>query len=180
MKKVVLFLVIMFYITGCSVKKIEEQTDNEKFAIEYNIKEKNPFHYSTIDEVIHLLTDESGILFLGNSDGEWSRLCVKILNEAFLKTKIENVSYLNFKIAKEDEPKKYKKLVKQITSQLPKEEKLQTPALFFIRNGKIESYSLDYEEITKENEEGYTEKEHTKLRKKYIKLIEEYRNRNAE
>ncbi len=179
MKKVVLFLVIIFYITGCSVKKIEEQKDNEKFAIEYNIEEENPFHYSTIEEVISLLTDGSGIIFLGNSDGEWSRLCVKILNEAFIKTKVENVSYLNFKTSKDNEPKKHKKLVKQIMSQLSKEEKLQTPALFFVRNGKIESYSLDYEEITKENKEGYTEKEHKKLRTKYIRLIEEYQKKNA-
>lgn len=177
MRKVILCLVIAVCITGCSVKKIEEQKDAEKFAIEYNISQKNPFHYISIDQVLSLLSSGNGILFLGNSDGEWSRLCVKILNEAFTKTKVEEVSYFNLKIAKEGDPKKYQKLTQLIKSQLAEEEKLQTPAVFFIKNGEIINYSLDYEEITQGNKEGYTEKQQKKLRRKYIQLIEEYRQK---
>lgn len=176
MKKVVFFLVIILCTIGCSVKKIEEQTDAEKFAVEYNIKEKNPFHYVTIEEAITLFEKGSGIIFLGNSDGEWSRLCVKILNQAFLEQKIEKVNYLNLKMA-EEHKEKYKKLTKQITSQLKKGEKLKTPALFFVKNGKIENYSLDYEVITTGNKEGYSEKEKKALRKKYINLIEKYQEK---
>lgn len=179
MKKVVLFLMVALSITGCSVKKIEEQKDSEKFAIEYNISEKNPFHYTSIDEVLSLFTEGTGIVFLGNPDGEWSRLCVKILNQALSKTKIDSVAYLNLKIAKEKNPKKYKKLINIISPQLEKKEKLQTPALFFIKDGKIMNYTLDYEEITKKNEEGYTEEEQKKLKQKYVKLIEEYQQKDA-
>lgn len=179
MRKAVLFLVMMIFITGCSVQKIEEQTDAEKFSVEYNIKEENPFHYITIDDAIKLFTEGSGIVFLGNSDGEWSKFCVKILNEALSKTKVEKVSYLNLKITEEEYPKRFKKLTKRIISQLKEDEVLKTPAIFFVRNGKIESYSLDYEEITKGNREGYTEKEQKKLRKKYIQLIEEYQKKDA-
>lgn len=177
MRKVILCLVIVVGITGCSVKKIEEQKDAEKFAIEYNISEENPFHYISIDEVLSLLSSGNGILFLGNSDGEWSRLCVKILNDAFLKTKVEEVSYFNLKTAKEEYPKRYQKLIQLIQSQLTEEEKIQTPAIFFIKNGEIISYSLDYEEITQGNKEGYTEKKQKNLRKKYIQLIEEYQQK---
>lgn len=179
MKKVVLFLIIALSITGCSVKKIEEQKDSEKFAIEYNISEENPFRYTSIEEVLSLFTEGTGIVFLGNPDGEWSRLCVKILNKALSKAKIDRVAYLNLKIAKEKNPKKYKELINIINPQLEKKEKLQTPALFFIRDGRIMNYTLDYEEITKNNEEGYTEEEQKKLKQKYLKLIEEYQQKDA-
>ncbi len=82
----------------------------------------------------------------------------------------------NLKMA-EEHKEKYKKLTKQITSQLKKGEKLKTPALFFVKNGKIENYSLDYEVITTGNKEGYSEKEKKALRKKYINLIEKYQEK---
>jgi len=179
MKKVVLFLMLLVFVTACSVKKIEEQTDAEKFAIEYNISLSNPFYYRSIDEVIHLFTEGDGIIFLGNSDGEWSKLCVKILNEAFLKTNTKEVSYFNLKVAKEKYPKRYQKLKKKIEESLQEEETLQTPALFFIKGGRIISYSLDYEDITKKNEEGYQKREQRKLRNKYIRLIEEYQKKDV-
>lgn len=179
MKKVVLFLIVLFCVTACSVKKIEEQTDAEKFAIEYGIRENNPFQYSSVDEVIRLFTEGDGILFLGNSDGEWSKFCVKILNEAFLETKIESVSYFNLKVAEEKYPKRYQKLSKKIKESLKEDEKLQTPALFFIRDGKVVSYSLDYEHITKGNKEGYQKKEQKKLKNKYIQLIKEYQKEDV-
>lgn len=179
MKKVVIFLVIMFFITGCSVKKLEEQTDSEKFAIEYSISEDNPFLYTSIDEVTSLFTDGNGIIFLGNSDGEWSRLCVKILNQVFSKMKIEKVYYFNLKVAEDEYPKKYNKLVNKISKFLKEDEKLQTPALFLLKNGKVIGYSLDYETITEGNNEGYTKSEQKKLKNKYIKLIEQYQKEDA-
>ena len=85
MKKVVVVIIIfssLLLINGCSIKKMEELTDAEKFANEYSISENNPFHYATIDEVLDLVTDnKSGILFLGDSDSEWSTFGVQILNK---------------------------------------------------------------------------------------------------
>ena len=179
MKKVVIFLGIIFFITGCSVKKIEEQTDSEKFAIEYSISEDNPFLYASIDQVISLFTDGNGIVFLGNSDGEWSRLSVKILNQVFSKMKIEKVYYFNLKIAEDEYPKNYNKLVNKISKSLKEDEKLQTPALFLLKNGKVIGYSLDYETITESNNEAYTKSEQQKLKNKYIRLIEQYQKEDA-
>ena len=57
MKKVVVVIAIfsLLLINGCSVKKMEELTDAEKFANEYSISEKNPFHYATVDDVLDLI-----------------------------------------------------------------------------------------------------------------------------
>lgn len=174
MKRVVIFLIIMFCLTGCSIKKLEDQTDSEKFGIEYSISEDNPFYYASINQILELFDEKEGIIFLGNSDGEWSKLCAEILNQAFSEMKIEKVLYLNLKTAEDEHPKKYKKLVDKLTAFLEKDEKLQTPALFLIKKGKVVGYSLDYETITKDNNEGYTKEEQKKLKNKYIKLIKQY------
>ncbi len=175
MKKVVLFLGVLLFVCGCSVQKVEEQKDNEKFSIEYNISKNNPFIYAKIDEVLFLLKEENGILFLGDSDSEWSRVFAKILNQACKKTQIEKVYYFNLKQAKEETPKRYQKIVKSIRQVLKKEEKLEYPLLLFIKSGKIINYSLGYVELSKDqNEDGVIKKEQQKLKKKYIHYIEEF------
>ena len=116
---------------------------------------------------------------MGNSDGEWSRLSVKILNQVFSKMKIEKVYYFNLKIAEDEYPKKYNKLVNKISKSLKEDEKLQTPALFLLKNGKVIGYSLDYETITESNNEAYTKSEQQKLKNKYIRLIEQYQKEDA-
>ena len=69
MKKIVVFIILLcFFVTGCSVKKVNELTDAEKFANEFNVSDKNPFVYASIDDVIHIFTSDTGIIFIANSD----------------------------------------------------------------------------------------------------------------
>ena len=84
MKKVVILVVLCsLFVAGCSVKKTEELTDAERFANEYSISSNNPFCYTTLNNLLELLEkDESFILFVGNSDSEWSSLGAKSLNRA--------------------------------------------------------------------------------------------------
>ena len=74
MKKVVFIIVaigFIFTMSGCSVKKVEELTDAEKFANEYSVSEENPFQYATLDDILDLFNNnKSGILFLGDSYSE--------------------------------------------------------------------------------------------------------------
>ena len=51
-KLVVVFLILIIFTTGCSVKKVEELTDSEKFAKEYNISKNNPFVYSSYKDIV--------------------------------------------------------------------------------------------------------------------------------
>ena len=82
MKKAVVLIVlcsVLFLISGCSLKKTEELSDAEKFANEYSISKNNPFQYADVDDVLALFDNQSGILFLGNSDCEWSTYGAKVL-----------------------------------------------------------------------------------------------------
>ncbi|HIR48383.1 MAG TPA: hypothetical protein IAB35_00205 [Candidatus Faecimonas gallistercoris] len=142
MRKVVVIIFILgfvFLISGCSIKKTEELTDAEKFANEYSISEKNPFQYATINEVLELLESKSGILFLGDSDSEWSTFGVKILNKVLKEKKIDEVYYFNPEIIKNKDSKKYKKLV----DLLELKEDSYLPIVYVIVSGKVVDH-VDY------------------------------------
>ena len=136
MKKVVILIVfccIMFSISGCSVKKTEKLTDAEKFANEYSISEENPFQYVTTDELLELVKSKSGILFLGDSDSEWSSFGVEVLNKVVKEMKIDKVYYFNPNKLKNKEDNDYE----QVIDLLQLEEDSSLPIVYVYEKGKI-------------------------------------------
>ena len=95
MKKIMILLMMICLLSGCSIKKTEELTNSEKFDNEYAVGENNPFVYITISELETVLNDGTGIVFFGNSDCEWCLNSVEIFNELLLKNDITEVYYLN-------------------------------------------------------------------------------------
>ena len=96
MKKAVIFVVLICLIlTGCSVKKVEELSDSEKFAKEYEISKNNPFIYSDYNEIISILNKDTGIVLFANSDDESSVKAVEFIAEVAKKEKIDKIYYFN-------------------------------------------------------------------------------------
>ena len=170
MKKVVFIIVaisILFTINGCSVKKVDELTDAEKFANEYSVSEENPFQYATLDDILDLFNNnKSGILFLGDSDSEWSTFGAKVLNKVVKKEKISKVYYLNPENIKHKKSDKYK----QVKDLLNLSNKDSLPIVYVISNGSVigqvdyfvhEDSSIDQNSIEE-------------LENDYLSLISEY------
>lgn len=112
MKKAVIFVVILITIcTGCSVKKVEELTDAEKFANEFNVNDDNPFEYVTLNQLFQLFESGRNVIFLADSDYEGSSKAARILLEVAKQEKQEKIYYYNPKRIEEKYPKKYKKLI---------------------------------------------------------------------
>ena len=169
MKKVVVVIAIfsLLLINGCSIKRTEELTDAEKFANEYSISQKNPFHYATIDEVLELVEDnKSGILFLGNSDSEWSAFCVKILNKVLNDKKVDFVYYFNPETVKDKNSKEFK----TITENLKVEEDSNLPIVYVIKNGKI----IDQVDYPIHDDTSLDNKDKKQLEDEYSDLISLY------
>jgi hypothetical protein len=95
MKKLFILLLCCLLLSGCSIKKTDELTSAEKFSIEYSIDVDNPFEYIVYSEVFDLLSDGTGVLFLGNSDCEWCIESAKILYDVVLDSEIDVVYYFN-------------------------------------------------------------------------------------
>lgn len=166
-KLVVLFilLIISFCISGCSIKKTAELSDAEKFANEYSVSNKNSFYYATIDEVLELFEGKSGILFLGDSDCEWSNYGVKALNNVLEKNEIEKVYYFNPKISKSKKSKKYDELCNFL-----KIEDSSLPTLYYISEGRV----IDYVDYQVNNDSDISEKSMSELENQYFDLISQY------
>lgn len=179
MKKVIFLLFIsILFITGCSVKKTTELSSSERFAAEYSISEDNPFLYATIDEVLEILEDGTGIIFFANSDCEWCIATADILNDALNYKNIDEVYYYNPKTLEEKSPKKYKKLIQLLEKYLEKNEEeevqLYLPDVYFVKDGKIIGHNNDTATMNGTVDEALTKKNKKILENKYLELISDY------
>lgn len=167
MKKVVILIVVCgLLLCGCSVKKTEELTDAERFANEYSVSDNNPFQYATIDEVLELFENKSGILFLGDSDSEWSAFAAKVLNQVLKEKEVEEVYYFNPESIKQKNSEKYKLLLEK----LELEEDYSLPIVYLITDGKVTSSVDSFVHDDFSNSEDNVKE----LEKEYSNLVSQY------
>lgn len=168
MKKIIKLtslLLIVFLMSGCINNKKEvkkEATDALKFKEEYEslnneyleieIKENNPIKYSSIDEVKDIISNKSGLIFLGNAKDDKSRIIIPILIEASKQTGIKPLYYLNIEDNNE---------IKDIIN-----EEKEKPLILFVKDGEIL-------EIIENDKTSLTQDEENDLLKKYRNKIHE-------
>ena len=111
MKKILLYsLIITLLLTGCGKKETEIiNNDSNKFKEEYeslnnkenyeniSIKEKNPIVYSSLEEIIDVLENKSGLIYLGYPESSSCRNNLPILLEAAYQAGLNKIYYLNVK-----------------------------------------------------------------------------------
>lgn len=171
MKKVVILVVLScLLLTGCSVKKVEQLSDSEKFAKEYDISKNNPFIYSNYDEIIEILKKDSAIILFANSDDETSRKAVEIINKVAKENKVEKIYYFNPKKLKDKQPKKYKNILNELKKDISEYE-LKLPTLYAVKDGKIINYSDSFSEKEQLSEEYLTKKKLKSIKEKYLSIF---------
>lgn len=112
----VIFILMLIFISGCGKKEEEviETTDALKFKEEYetlngetsssgkqysnlSINEDNPVKYSSYDEVIDVINNGTGIIYLGYPECPWCRSALPVLLDAVSDYGIDKIYYLNMK-----------------------------------------------------------------------------------
>lgn len=179
MKKIIILLLIsVFLISGCSIKKESDVTDAEIFSAKYDVPKNNSFKYLNIEEVFELFESGSGIILFGNSDQEYSNFIVKMFNNLINENDIKEVFYYNPNIIKENDTDNYEILLDLLSDNLPKnsdgDEYLEIPSVYFIKDGEIIGYYasiLDLEKIDEDDEL----KEENKLKEFYQELITKFK-----
>ena len=170
-KAVVIFLIFCcILLTGCSVKKVDKLTDTEKFSKEYDIDKTNPFVYSTYDDIMEILNDKNAIVLFANSDDEKSVKAVEIIYNEAKKNKTKKIYYYNPKTLKEKQPKKYERLLKRLSEDIP-DYKLKLPTLFAIEDGKIINYSDYFSKKEQISDEYLTNKKLKTIKTKYSDIL---------
>lgn len=178
MKKLVLLIIILTFVSGCSIKKTNQLTDAEKFATEYSIKQAEAFKYAKLDEVFQILQDGNGIILFGDSDCEVSNLSIDIFSDVLEEREVFDVYYYNPKAIIGSKSDDYEKLIDLLDKAIEQEDSsnnnLELPSIFFVRDGKvIDSNTLKKDELLNEDE-IYSNTNKEKLRQTYEELVDNY------
>ena len=168
-----IYLVLFAFLIWCFVYLGKKDfsstiTDAERFSKEYTaIDTDNPFVYVNSNRVLNILNNETGIILVGFSSNAWMQEYVRELYPILKENNITKVYYYD---VIEDRTKKTKNF-RQIEDLLSKylkitdmgAEYLFTPALIFVKDGKIINYddetslvSFDMRPDTYWNEDAIT------------------------
>ncbi|MBE6152657.1 MAG: thioredoxin family protein [Firmicutes bacterium] len=140
---IVLLILIVFLIINNVKNNIP---DNEKFANEYTeVGKNNVFVYRNADEIIKILEGGTGIVYLGFPECPWCQAYVPMLNEVAKEEGIEKIYYFNIKNDRQENTKKYQKIVKLVKNHLMKDdegnERIFVPDIYAVKDGKILSHN---------------------------------------
>ena len=148
MKKLEIVIVIVVAVIGALLiynhfdKKPEQEVIVNKFTSEYAIvPEDNIYTYKTIDEVITLLSEGTGVVFMCTPTSTWCHSYAYYLNDVLKKQGLNEIYYLNVKADRDLNTIKYQKLLEYLDPFLYKDDqnvgKIYMPNVTFVRNGIV-------------------------------------------
>ena len=178
----------VFYFT--STNKDEPATTNQnktstsdakKFKEEYpGVVENNLFVYKTAAEVINILENGSGLVYLGFPECPWCQKYVVYLDEIAREQNVNQIAYFNVRQIRTDNTAEYQKLVQLMGDYLDKDDngkpRIFVPDLVAVQNGKIVGHdnttSLNTSADGTPNE-WWTEERVTNIKQKIREIIRE-------
>lgn len=129
----------------------EESMSNKKFNEEYTLLDKdNVYVYKSINEIINVLSNGTGIVYLGFPECPWCQRYVVYLNILAKEYNVKEIYYYNIKNARSNNTMEYQKIVEILKDLLPYDDngnkKVFVPTVVFVKNGKV--IALDDETST--------------------------------
>lgn len=119
-----------------------EISDAQRFAEEYTlVPDDNVFVYSTASEIIDILENGTGVVYLGFPECKWCDQYVVYLNEIAKERNISEIHYYNIREDRSNNTENYQKIVSLLEEYLTDDEdgnpRIYVPAVIFMNNGKI-------------------------------------------
>lgn len=162
-------------------------TDNEKFAREYReISEDNVFVYRNIEQIIKIMENGTGVIYLGFPECPWCQNYVKYLNEVAKEVGIDKIYYYNIYEDRKNETANYKKIVSLLKANLQYDDegnlRVYVPNVSFHVYGKVIGNDFETSLDTlgfKNPEEYWTQDRITNLKQKltaYMNVIKSETN----
>lgn len=190
-KKIVLLIIIILII--CSVilgiillnyNNDTQINDADKFSQEYKqVDEDNVFVYRNIDEIINILKNGTGVVYLGFPECPWCQSYVAQLNKVAKISGIEKIYYFNILEDRKNNTKKYQEIVSILKDNLLSDaegnKKVFVPDVTYVVNGEIIAHDNETSVITDSitPEEYWTEEKQEAFRIKtepYMDLVYGY------
>ena len=172
-KKVIIIVITAILLIALAVSlflilnKEEDISDAAKFAEEYtNVEEDNVFLYRNADEIIRILENGTGVVYLGFPECKWCQKYVTYLNEAAKENDITRIYYFDILDARSKNTREYQQIVSLLEEYLEYDEegnkRVFVPAVIVVDKGEIVGFddetSLDTHDLD-DPEEYWTEEE---------------------
>lgn len=143
-------IVLVGVIIFLNIKKKNEDnnvTDAKKFSEEYKISEDNVFVYRNSDEILKIMRNGTGVVYLGFPECPWCSAYVVYLNEVAKENHLDKIYYYNILEDRKNNTEFYKEVIKLLSGNLQYDdegnERLYVPNVSFHVKGKI--IGNDYE-----------------------------------
>lgn len=149
-------IIIFLLVNNNTGNEKSMETDAEKFAKEYTLVDKNNrFVYTEIDEIIKILKEGTGIVYLGFPECKWCQQYVVYLNEVAKDRNVSKIYYYNIRKDRENNTKNYQTIVNLLQDYLPEDEegnpRIYVPAVIFMSVGNI----LGFDDETAYDTKGF-------------------------
>ena len=158
----------------------KEKTDSEKFKEEYSeVRSDNVFVYKDIDEIIKVMENGTGVVYLGFPECPWCQAYVKYLDEVAKEVGIESIYYYNIFEDRKNNTEGYQKIVSILGDYLQYDmegnKRIYVPNVSFHIKGEIIGVdfetSLDTHDL-KDPKEYWTDEEVEDLKNTLTELME--------
>lgn len=147
-KKFGIFIAFLLTIIGTILiyNHFENKKSNNYSTLNFNdeyalVDKDNVFVSSNIDEILNILENGTGIIFMAYPECPWCQYYAKYLNEVAKENNIKEIYYLNIRYDRDINSSKYNKVINLLENYLYYNDdgktEVFTPDLTFVKNGKI-------------------------------------------
>ncbi len=227
LKIAIIGIVFLIGLIGISTAIMEKRTttDGKKFKEEYesynnqenssktntylelSIPEDNPMKYATLDEIMKVLKDGTGIIYFGRPTCPWCRNAVPILIEAAKQEGLEEIYYFDMDTIKnewqviagevkktKEEKEGYYDLLKRLDEELDPytitdkdgniyevgEKRVYVPMVLCVENGEVLASHVGTVDLNdgQTSYDALTSEQHDALLKIYVDYIQEIKDSN--
>ena len=142
---------LTYFLLNQDDNKKEENNklaDAQKFAEEYtSVTEDNVFVYATAEEIIKVMENGTGVVYLGFPECPWCQAYVVYLNEVAQEVGIEKIYYYNVMKDRNDNTEEYQKMVaileKELEYDLEGNRRIYVPNVSFHVKGELIGNDLE-------------------------------------
>lgn len=144
--KVLICLIVLVFIISLVLFVFSlNNNDSKKFSKEYpTVTDENVFVYSDINEIIELLDDGTGVIYLGFPECQWCQAYVPMLNEVAKEKGIEEIHYFNIREDRKENTKGYQEIVDELDDILDLDEeknpRVYVPYIVVVEDGEVVGY----------------------------------------
>ena len=139
---IIVVAVVGAFLINRYVVPDKTNTQSKKFNSEYTLlTDDNVFVYKSDEEIINVLEEGTGIIFLGFPECPWCQKYVVYLDEIAKNNNVEEIYYYNIKEIRNSNTERYKKIVALLKDHLSYDDagkkRVYVPNVTFVKNGVI-------------------------------------------